>query len=369
MRVNSKTSGQLRRRKKGGTWYYQVYLGNGNRWERSTGTTDLRLARKRAAELYAVAELLSGAPKTSSSLDEMIVHEVQCVESDISTNQAQCVRYALVNFRKFVGNVPVERITTAVLDEYQRERLKQASRRTVRMELQFVCRMLRRNGIEIEKPTIKAGKETPVRAFTEKELPTVFKHTPERFKCLYLTLLATGARPTELMPSTRSTHVPLLKREVDFERGTILIRTAKRKAGEHRKQRLIRLPVDSVLFPMLRHQMNETEGPHVFPSQSNTARNFNLVLKQAGIPKVNELGEVLRLHSFRHTHATLMAEKVNQFVVKAALGHSQLSTTDRYVHPATPVIPIPLDALVNASRWKNPMESRRPVKSVRLVSA
>lgn len=52
-------------------------------------------------------------------------------------------------------------------------------------------------------------------------------------------------------------------------------------------------------------------------------------------------------HSFRHTYATLAAQMVgnNLFLVKQILGHTQISTTDRYCHPIAPAIVINLAAL------------------------
>ena len=53
-------------------------------------------------------------------------------------------------------------------------------------------------------------------------------------------------------------------------------------------------------------------------------------------------GRKLLLHSFRHTYATLMAEQVqnNPHFLKSVLGHSKISTTDRYCQVEPRMIPI-----------------------------
>ncbi len=61
------------------------------------------------------------------------------------------------------------------------------------------------------------------------------------------------------------------------------------------------------------------------------------------------LGRKLTAHSFRHTFGTMMAQSVgsNPFIVKQLLGHSQISTTDRYCHPTPPAIVIDIAPYVS----------------------
>ena len=97
----------------------------------------------------------------------------------------------------------------------------------------------------------------------------------------------------------------------------------------------------------------------------NGSRDFDLILEKAGIPKVDELSRKLTAHSFRHTYATMMAEKTghNPFLLKEALGHQQLSTTERYCHPTAPVLMPALDGIASlgfsqrGARLPNPMNA------------
>jgi integrase len=53
------------------------------------------------------------------------------------------------------------------------------------------------------------------------------------------------------------------------------------------------------------------------------------------------LGEVLLLHSLRHTFGTLQAQSgLPALILKEVLGHSQMSTTERYVDAAQSLAPI-----------------------------
>ena len=84
----------------------------------------------------------------------------------------------------------------------------------------------------------------------------------------------------------------------------------------------------------LRVQMKSNEEPHVFRRYASSRRDFEAVLRRAGIAKKDELGRKVMSHSFRHTYATLVADATgsNPFVVKEILGHRQISTTERYCH-------------------------------------
>jgi len=194
----------------------------------------------------------------------------------------------------------------------------------------------------VTRPSRKRGRVTPNREFTREELHRFFDACPVRCKTLYALMLATGARLAELVPSQSSSHVPLLKSELNLEERTVTIRCAKARQGTESKVRV--LPVPEELVQPLRDQINQTEGPLVFQQFSNGRRDFEGILKRAGIAKKDALGRKVTAHSFRHTYATMMAEAIghNPFVLKEILGHRQLSTTDRYCHLAAPRAMLPV---------------------------
>ena len=92
--------------------------------------------------------------------------------------------------------------------------------------------------------------------------------------------------------------------------------------------------------------MSENEGEFVFPPMNNFPRTFNAIIEKAGIQKLDMLGQRVTAHSFRHYYGTRMAQMVGQnaFVVKAALGHSKISTTERYVHHTAPILELQMGA-------------------------
>jgi integrase len=136
----------------------------------------------------------------------------------------------------------------------------------------------------------------------------------------------------------------MLKSEVDLgEKLVIRLRTAKQREGMAKTQPKVRvIPLPEWVIQPLGNQIKRMAGEFVFPFLINPARQFDRILKQAGIPKFDALGHKLTGHSFRHTYATLMAESIghNSFILKAILGHERISTTERYCHPTAPVLTV-----------------------------
>jgi len=329
----------LRLMPKSKVWAYQCKI-NGKTWIRSTGQTDRKKAEKEIPRLRKLAQLLRERPNASPKLSKAIVEEVARIETDVSSSAAERVSYALRNFLEYAGDIFLERVTAQLVENYQRKRLQEAARATIEKEVGFLLRMLRQNGFSILKPSPKKGKVTEQRAFTPHEVQRFFAACPDRLKCLYALMLATGARLAEMVPSPRSSHVALLKSEVDLAALRVTIRSAKNRSGTVGKVRVLPLPAE--LVPLLERQMACVAGPHVFKPLPDSPRDFDLILKRAGIPKVNDLGQKVTAHCFRHTYATMMAEAIGQnpFVLKEILGHKRLSTTERYCHLTAPSLPL-----------------------------
>jgi len=324
-------------------WHYQAKI-NGRTFHRTTGHTDRRLAQQVARKIETEVRLRKKQPGDWLRLSQAMNREVARIETDVSGRRAERVLSSFGAFLKWLGRDPdITEITQDLLESFQRHRLKVVARSTVNQDLTCLLRLLRENGIHVAKPSPKAGRETEVRAFTRDELVLVFNHVTEYWRPLYATLLVTGARPAELSPSPRSAHKPLLKTEIDFESGIIHLRQAKGRLGKRPRSRPP-IPVPQDVLHLLKEQVARTPGayPFVFTAAHNAARDFNRTLQRAGIPRVDAADRKLMLHSFRHTYATLMAGQVsnNPHFLKSLLGHSKITTTDRYCQVEACVVPI-----------------------------
>lgn len=159
--------------------------------------------------------------------------------------------------------------------------------------------------------------------------------------CLFVTMLVTGARPAELIPSPRSTHKPLLKTELHPQVGKVTLRNAKLKLNEEDKFRVV--PVPASLMGDLMRIAAAQQGPYVFPARNGSLHTtFDRIVERAKLVKENVLGRKLTAHSFRHTYCNSLAASAgnNPFVVMGLMGHSQISTTQIYCHGATEAIDI-----------------------------
>ena len=149
----------------------------------------------------------------------------------------------------------------------------------------------------------------------------------------FLTLLATGARPAELFPSSRSTHVALLKKEIDPNTGTVTIRSAKQQPGQRGIS--TRVKVAKPLLEKVDSMAEAAPGPHVFSALPGLAHIFDKICMRAGIQKIDSLGQKLTAHSFRHTFGTMLAEQgASGFIIQNVMRHKDPKQTARYLERA-----------------------------------
>lgn len=321
-------------------WIYRTSV-NGKTWEASTGTPNKAEAQRRVPGLMALAQLQRDSIKECLTLKAAMLREGNLVTQDVGKEEAERVAIALKNFYAFVGakDIPLIKINTDLLERYQRQRLQEVSLATYNMEVTYICRMLRRNRIIVEKPKPKKGTKTPNRPFTQEELKAFFSSCIYEHWVLFMTMLVTGARPAELIPSPRSNHKPLLKTEVDFQTGKTILRNAKLKINEPDRFRVLTIP--EWLLEDLKAVADETQGPYLFNLRTHgIAPLFRRILERAGLDRLDTLGRKLTAHSLRHTFCDSLAASAgnNPFAVMKSMGHANLATTQKYCHGANEII-------------------------------
>ncbi len=130
-------------------------------------------------------------------------------------------------------------------------------------------------------------------------------------------LMLTGARRNEAMG--------MRWEELDADKGTWTI-----PAERNKSKRVKVLPLSQQALDLLERRRNGSE--YVFPNP-DTGRplvhifsSWDRIRKLAGLPDV-------RIHDLRHSYASLLVNRGESlYVVQKLLGHSQLSTTQRYAH-------------------------------------
>lgn len=119
---------------------------------------------------------------------------------------------------------------------------------------------------------------------------------------------------------------------MDLPRASLSVRntdTFTTKAGKERT-----LPLGEPVLDVLRG--SERRGEFVFPNFSGAqldrqqlSRRFKFYVRAAG------LAEHVNFHTTRHTCASWLAQRgVGVEAIRAYLGHSSITVTERYMHPS-----------------------------------
>jgi integrase len=170
----------------------------------------------------------------------------------------------------------------------------------------------------LEKPRVGRRDRIPTLAETE----TLLANASPAFRLIYSALRQCGARPGELCRATIA--------DVDQGARVITLKEHKtaRKTGQPR-----RIPIGRKLEEMLDRAIGDrTEGP-VFLTPTgrlwrveNLSRTYSRLRDLAGLPKD------LVLYLARHECGTKICREKGIEYARRLLGHSNISTTQRYMH-------------------------------------
>jgi integrase/recombinase XerD len=181
------------------------------------------------------------------------------------------------------------------------------------------------NGHIQEPLKIKHLKENKpiMKTFTDAQIKIILSHKPKRFAerrlhCLLLVLADTGIRIDEALT--------LERKGVDFDNLLLTV------TGKGNKERIVPFSVElrKTLYRFLQsHKFNM-----VFPTRNggkqlydNVRRDFNVLMTSLGITGVDGA-----FHAFRRFFAkNYVRNGGNLFYLQAAMGHSSIAMTKRYV--------------------------------------
>ena len=208
--------------------------------------------------------------------------------------------------------------------------------------------LIDRNPTDTAKLDLPEVEEPDIQIFTQEEASQMLaclEGEPLMFQVLVHTAIVTGMRRGEL--------VALKWSNIDFKTGTITVRQSNYKlTGEDiqtkkpkTKKSIREIAIPKYLAELLRrYRLEQTQtamrlgdkwnaGGWIFtqwdgePMNPQTpTKQFSKFLERNGIPH-------RKFHALRHTSATLLLSSgTNIKNVASRLGHTQLSTTNRYVH-------------------------------------
>jgi integrase len=180
-------------------------------------------------------------------------------------------------------------------------------------------------GTDGERETVLEGADEYARLFKTLEKMETEKRLRAPAADAIRVIALTGARRGEI--------VPLRWRHVDLKYGKITLPPASHKTGRKTgKSRVISLP--AAAQEIIARQPKGEPGDFVFqPAKGEGA--MSLAKPWRAVREEAKLPEGIGLHGLRHSMATLLAMGGAQAAeIMAALGHKQLSTSQKYVHLA-----------------------------------
>ena len=185
--------------------------------------------------------------------------------------------------------------------------------------------------LELPKIPYRLPRDVLTAVETERVLATIKLETPAgvRDRAMLEVFYSTGLRRRELV---------LLKlRDVDMERGLVLVRE-----GKGKQDRVV--PIGERALKWLEKYLDEVrpefvKGPDpefIFLTNRGRALHPGQITQLAGrYVRSSSVEKNGACHIFRHTMATLMLEnEVDIRFIQAMLGHKSLKTTDIYTHVA-----------------------------------
>lgn len=322
--------------RRGATWHYRFML----RGVRHGATTGLEAteANRRAAEQVESEALIRAKggrpPLQPASFTSAADSFLAWAETEHAQETARRLRVSLQSARSYFGGpTPMTHITAGHVEDYKRWRrsVGKVAEVTLRHDLHALSKLFqhaRKHGWMDNDPL--AGVAIPSDADARRE--RILSSDEERAYCT-----AAAAQPRSalhdvarlmLLQGLRPAEVFRLRVEhVDLDRAELRIAKSKSRAG----RRTLPLLPESVAI--LARRIEQARDGWIFPTQRREGGPIvRLSISHERACKTS--GVRCRLYDLRHTFASRMAAAGAPLATLAKiLGHADLSTVMRYVHP------------------------------------
>ena len=274
------------------------------------------------------------------SLEQLRDEVLKYTQTNLSVSTHKLYVSAFRNLIEFLGNKPIKLVTAKELDNYKNQRSEKIEKATVNIELTCIKAIfnlaLKWDFInfspakDVKKFRIE---QREILSFSANELKLLLANIPEgNIKNIVLFDLNTGCRLNEIL------NIQI--RDIDLNQNILTIRNKsdfRTKTGKIRQ-----IPISNALQSLLRgllgHDNNviELNNPerYLFTNERGlkldkfyVSKKFKYCLRRVGLP------EKYHFHCLRHTFITnLVKAGANINYVKQIVGHSNIKTTENYVH-------------------------------------
>ena len=259
------------------------------------------------------------------------------------------------HMKDFFKDIRFTRITPLVIDDYKiyrqkngkgRDRTNSVSNRTINAELSCLRKMFNKAidwNYAVENPVskvdfLKEKKSLRKRVLKLDEETRLLAVAPEWLVPILIIAIYTGIRKWKVLS--------LMWENVDFEEREILV--VNPKDDEDRV-----IPMGPIVYDTLADlKLKSKQNVYVFTNPMT--ENHYVEVKGAYNRACNDAGiEDLTFHDLRHTFASrLVAKGTDLNTVKELMGHSKLTTTQRYLHSSAE---LKRDAVNSLSGQSNPV--------------
>jgi len=324
----------LYRRKNSPIWHMSFCVNN-RQYQRSTGTTDKRLADAILAKVK--TQIVEGKWFEKEIRQEHTFGELAekyldwCKGRQRSYDVKKCIIPFLV---KRYGDMDISMIDSRVIEQLQTDYLRDNYTPAYINKITAICKHMLTKATDwdmITEATLKAvrkvkplkGENKRLRYLTKEEIPSLINSCDSHLKPIVIAALHTGMRKSEILN--------LKWDNVDLRHGFISLNQSQTKNAERKE-----IPINSTLRAVFQAITRRLDMPYVFYNpatsslyQKDLKKSFATALKKAGITDFH-------FHDLRHTFASqLVMAGVDITTVKKLLGHKTLTMTLRYSHLAT----------------------------------
>lgn len=263
------------------------------------------------------------------SFNELVAEYIKWCERQKSFRSKRCL---VMRLAETFGNVPLRRLNSMILEQFQTDRLSMGKKpATVNRLIATISHMFTKAvewGMveeEIQK-RIRKVKLLPennrrLRYLSPEECQRLVDSCDKHLKPIVITALNTGMRKAEILG--------LKWDNVDLKAGFILLNQDQTKNSERKE-----IPMNQTLRETLQSISKRDDVPYVFHDPisgkryGDVKRSFKTALKKAEIRD-------FRFHDQRHSFAShLVMAGIDLTTVKELMGHKDFKMTLRYAHLA-----------------------------------
>jgi site-specific recombinase XerD len=246
---------------------------------------------------------------------------------------AEVYQSACREFKKIIGNLPMQSIGVREIERFLSKKKEEASEWTARrcyISLASAFEKAKQWDLILENPFRKVEKpkvrEMAPCYFSLEQFQILISFILDRdFKELCITALTTGMRLSEL--------AALKWKDIDLARRILFVQNSETFTTKTKRNRVI--PISDMLFKVLfeRKERISSECDLVFNRQGERLSKDYISKKFKKYVIQSKIDKRLHFHSLRHSFASLLVQQgVSIYAVQKFLGHSTIAVTQIYSH-------------------------------------